>query len=98
MSHERVDTPVALEVFRRRRASVHLVLTDIVISGMSGLDLVKRLRVLRRETPVFLMTGYAGDPCVGSEVESLGAPLLPKPFTPDALAQKVREVLDGAAA
>ena len=62
---------------------------------MNGRELAQRMSTLRPETKVLYMSGYAPETIVGRDVTDLIGPLLPKPFTPEGLLTKVREVLDG---
>jgi two-component system cell cycle sensor histidine kinase/response regulator CckA len=75
--------------------SVDLVISDIVMPEMSGLELRERLREIQPPVPVLLMTGYSQEVITRlSNRESLG-PLIEKPFTVDGLLEHVRSVLDG---
>ena len=71
---------------------VHLVLTDVILPGMTGRRVADRLRLLRPSLKLLFMSGYADDALSHHGV--LDAALLQKPFTPSGLARKVREVLD----
>ncbi len=71
---------------------LQLVLTDIVMPGMSGVELVRNLRVIKPELSVLLISGYMDDVDVSAREPSWA--YLQKPFTPEAVADKVREVLD----
>ena len=83
----------ALDVTRRHGGPIHLLLTDVVIPEMSGPELVRRLAPTYREMRVLYMSGHATDTIVHRGVLDPGLGLLQKPFTPDALTRKVREVL-----
>jgi len=85
-------TPVeALKLARKSRRRIDLLLTDVVMPQMSGQELATRLRDEGHVTRVLFVTGYAR----GAPGKSLPQEhLLPKPFRPEALAQRVREVLD----
>ena len=62
-----------------------------------GAPLIDRLRVARPQLRLLYMSGYTDDAIVHHGVLNEGTPFRQKPFTPLALAQKVREVLDGIA-
>jgi PAS domain S-box-containing protein len=78
----------ALELVRSERDPIALVITDIVMPRMDGRALAQELRGLRPEIRVLLVSGYAADH------GAIEGPFLGKPYTPDSLAKKVREVLD----
>jgi PAS domain S-box-containing protein len=86
----------ALEVSNRHAGTIHLLVTDVVMPQMSGRELSQRLSTLRPDLKVLYMSGYTDDAIVRHGVLASGIAFLSKPFTPDALALKVREVLDGA--
>jgi PAS domain S-box-containing protein len=83
----------ALEVVRRHRGPIHLLLTDVVMPEMSGRDLAGRLQPVHPEMRVLYMSGYTDDAIVHHGVLDPGTALLQKPFTTDGLTRMVREVL-----
>jgi len=84
----------ALRLLERHEAPVHLLLSDVVMPGMSGRHLADQLAQTRPETKVLYMSGYTNDTIVRHGVLEMQMPFLNKPFTPAALLRKVREVLD----
>jgi two-component system cell cycle sensor histidine kinase/response regulator CckA len=85
----------ALKVSQEHRGIIHLLLTDVVMPGMSGRVLADQLVKRRPETRVVYMSGYTGQTVGEHGVLAEGSFFLPKPFTRQALAQKIREALDG---
>jgi PAS domain S-box-containing protein len=83
----------ALLLSEAHRGPVHLVLTDLVMPGMSGGELARRIHSQRPSTRVLYMSGYADDVLFRSAAGGEPA-FLQKPFTAAALSRKVREVLD----
>ena len=73
---------------------IDLLLTDVVMPGMSGNDMSKVLLTKQPGMPVLYMSGYTDDAIVQHGVLEPGINFLQKPFSPGALASKVREVLD----
>jgi DNA-binding NtrC family response regulator len=86
----------ALVLAQNLSLPIHLVVTDVVMPDAAGPSLVERLRASRPGLAVLYMSGYTDDAIVHHGVLSEGTPFLQKPFTPNGLAQKVREVLDEA--
>jgi PAS domain S-box-containing protein len=84
----------AVELSDRHEGSIDLLLTDVVMPGMSGHDVAKAISVRRPETKVLFMSGYTPDVALRHGVLATSA-YLQKPFSPAALARKVRNVLDG---
>jgi PAS domain S-box-containing protein len=84
----------ALEVSRGYSGLIHLMLTDIIMPGITGRELTERLSHLRPEMKVLYMSGYTDDAIVRHGVLDADTPFLQKPFAPDMLARKARQVLD----
>jgi two-component system cell cycle sensor histidine kinase/response regulator CckA len=76
---------------------IHLLLTDVIMPGISGPQLADKILASRPNTKVVYMTGYTDDMVVQHRVLEPGVELLQKPFTKLDLAQKVRSTLDGNA-
>jgi len=76
------------------RDGIDLVITDVIMPGMSGSDLVNRLKSTHGEIKVLYMSGYTDDAIGKHGVLDEGIFFLQKPFTPIQLAAKVREILD----
>jgi CheY-like chemotaxis protein len=88
----------AIELAMDRGQHIDVVITDTVMPGMGGPDLAQRLMQIRPGLRVILTSGYAGR---GQEfIESLGpqAAFLQKPYTPDMLTRKMREILNSSGA
>ena len=84
----------ALLICEQHQTPVHLMLTDVVMPGMSGHQLAERLKSLQPEMKILYMSGYTDNTIIQHGVLVEGVNYISKPFTVDALARKVREVLD----
>src|SRR5687768_6142583 len=82
----------ALKAASTHDGAIHLLLTDVVMPGMTGPELAKRLRALRPGLHVLLMSGYAADVVTSDDLKD--AALVAKPFSPASLTRAVRNALD----
>jgi CheY-like chemotaxis protein len=88
---EAADANAAIALAGRSSQAIHLLLTDVILPGMNGEELAKQLQTSRPDIKVLYLSGYAWDvigPRIGQDIA-----FLPKPFSPDALATKIRKVL-----
>jgi CheY-like chemotaxis protein len=95
-----LDAPTgreALQIAEKEAGAIHLLLTDVVMPGLNGREVAAGLKTSHPEARVLYMSGYTDDAIVHHGVLDPGTVLLAKPFTPDSLARKVREVLDAPA-
>ena len=89
-----LDTGDPLEARRIAESQpVHLLLTDVVMPIMNGLELAKRVEAVSPTTKVLLMSGYAT-----AEVKGAGRPLVAKPFKTADLLKAIRQILDSKSA
>ncbi len=91
---EAPSAEAALDIATRYSGAIHLLLTDVVMPGLNGRELATRLADLRPDARVIFMSGYTDDAVTRHGVLEPGSAYVQKPFTPDAIARKVREVLD----
>src|SRR3984893_5833348 len=84
----------ALEIARDYRGSIHLLLTDVVLPGIGGSVLAEEMAAQYPAVKVLYMSGYTDNAVAAQGVLEEGTFLLQKPFEPEALRNKVREVLD----
>jgi hypothetical protein len=87
------DGNAALAVASRHEGSIHLVITDVVMPGLSGHELVEQLLPTRPGIKVLYLSGYAQDAFATRSAAEAQKAFLQKPFTLQSLARKVREVL-----
>jgi len=85
--------PLAALALEPSVPTLDLLLTDLVLPGMSGPDLARRLRERRSDLRVLCVSGYTDDAVVRHGLLEQGLPFLSKPLVPDALLRKLRELL-----
>jgi signal transduction histidine kinase/ActR/RegA family two-component response regulator len=90
---EAKDGQEAIDIAGRYTRTIHLVLSDVVMPRMNGGELAGRLKETRPATRVAFMSGYSEFSRGDLSQSRLGAPILPKPFSPASLAEFVREAL-----
>jgi len=88
------DAEQALALCRQHAEPIHLLITDVILPDMHGGNLAERLAEIHPETKVLYMSGYVGRPDVQDQLMHKEGAFLQKPFTPDSLTKKVREILD----
>lgn len=88
----------ALLLGEQHKGPIDLLVSDVLMPEMSGQELVRRMVPARREMRVLYISGYTDRTLVEQGILEPGTDLLLKPFTPAALANKVRKVLDAAPA
>jgi signal transduction histidine kinase/CheY-like chemotaxis protein len=83
----------AIQVMEERNEEIDLVLTDVLMPGMKGRELVEKLTQIRANIKVLYMSAYTEDAAINIGVLNPGTEFIEKPFGPDDLANKIREVL-----
>ncbi len=84
----------AIRLCKQLQGKIDLAVMDVVMPEMSGPDLVKQMAPVCPDMRVLYISGYTDEAIVHHGIPQSGAAFLQKPFMPDALARKVREVLD----
>jgi CheY-like chemotaxis protein len=87
------DGERALAVAEKHPGAIDLLLTDLVMPGISGKELAERIRAARPDTEVIYMSGYLDDDSLGADVTEGTVHFVPKPFARKGLLDKVIEVL-----
>ncbi len=91
---EAPDGDTAMTLAGAHTGALDLLVTDVIMPGISGRELATRLVASRPGVRVLYTSGYTDDAIVQHGVLEAGIQFLQKPFTPSALARKVRDVLD----
>jgi two-component system, cell cycle sensor histidine kinase and response regulator CckA len=84
----------ALDIVSRRQSPIDLIVTDVVMPGMNGRELVERLGADLPDAKVLFVSGYADDATLAERVQRRESAFLAKPFTRNELGIKLRELLD----
>ena len=90
------DGRIAADICRRHQQKISLLITDVVQEPESGPQLYARISAIVPDIDVLYISGYTGETVLARGVREEGVAYLQKPFTPNALAMRVREVLDDA--
>ncbi|MGC1451990.1 MAG: ATP-binding protein [Candidatus Sulfotelmatobacter sp.] len=91
---EAADGAVAMQIAVAHEATIHLLLTDVIMPGMNGRELAQRISEIRPNVKVLYMSGYTENVIGHNGMLDAGVRLLQKPFNLRDLKGKVREVLD----
>ena len=92
--YEAGEGPAALELLSDRRTNIDLLITDVVMPGMDGRQLVDEARTRNPSLQVLYISGYTDDAVLRHGVERAEVSVLEKPFTGEALGVRVRQSLD----
>jgi PAS domain S-box-containing protein len=92
------DGAEAIARFETRDSPIELVISDLIMRGLDGRETTDRIRAIEPATKVLYMSGYTDDATIRSGALSAGTAFIQKPFSGDALASCVRELLDHVAA
>jgi hypothetical protein len=89
------DAAEALQMADEHAGPIHLLVTDVIMPGFTGVEAAAQLRPTRPEMKVLFISGYADAASVQRGMIGAGPAFLSKPFTPDTLLRKVHALLDG---
>jgi two-component system cell cycle sensor histidine kinase/response regulator CckA len=85
----------AIRTVTENHGTIHLMVTDVIMPGISGRQLAESLSLLRHDMKVLYISGYTADLIARHGILERKVVLLEKPFTKEALLRKVRQVMDG---
>ena len=91
------DAASALRLVEEERPTVDLLLTDVIMPGLSGREIARRMRERQPNVRVLYMSGYTDDVLATHELQGRGAPVLEKPFSAEALVRAIRRALEAPA-
>jgi two-component system cell cycle sensor histidine kinase/response regulator CckA len=92
---EAEDGQVALDIMNAEEGRFDLVLSDVMMPNLRGTELAEKVRARYPDLPILLMSAYTDDLLLLQDSLRFGRRLLSKPFTPAALARRVRDAIDG---
>jgi YesN/AraC family two-component response regulator len=92
---EAADAEQACRLYSSREEPIHLLLTDVVMPGMNGVELAKRLRSFDPQLKVVFVSGYADSIILREGAPDEAVHFVQKPYRMVLLANKIREVLEG---
>ena len=84
----------AIKAITHSSQNLHLLITDVIMPGMNGLELSERIRKIRPSIKVLFNSGYTDNVIVHLGILKEGVEFLPKPYSIEVLARRVREVLE----
>ncbi len=85
----------AVRIAKEFEGKIHLLLTDIMMPGMNGVEVASAIAKVRPGIHIFFMSGYADQDLVRQGLLEPGTHFLQKPFTPQELAERIRRIIDG---
>jgi two-component system cell cycle sensor histidine kinase/response regulator CckA len=91
---EVADGSQAITICERQDQPIDLLITDVIMPLMNGPELVRRVKAVRPHLLTLFISGYTDRALIHQGLREAGTAFLQKPFTPDVLVRKVREVLD----
>jgi DNA-binding NtrC family response regulator len=91
---EAANGPEAIGICRRHDGAIQLLLTDVVMPGMNGLELARQVMDMRPEVRVIVMSGIVDNTIILNSTLKPTTPFFHKPFSMEELATTVREILD----
>jgi CheY-like chemotaxis protein len=92
--HEAHNGMHALDLVRQGATRIDLLITDMVMPGINGQELATRLRGYLKSLRVLYVSGYSDKPSLAADDDPTASTFLQKPFSPEDLIRKVREILN----